>query len=43
MREGRTLRRQLRHAVADAASSRKVTVFDVWCNREHSGSPALLA
>ena len=39
---GRSLRRQLRRAVRDYGAGRETTVFDLRCNREHQGYPALM-
>ena len=39
---GRILRRQLRRAVRDYDAGRETTVFDLRCNREHQGYPALM-
>eukprot|EP01046_Picozoa_sp_COSAG06_P020076 COSAG06_NODE_1455_length_9424_cov_2.899625_5_plen_87_part_00 len=39
---GRDLRRQLRRAVHDYAAVSETTVFDLRCNREHQGYPALM-
>jgi hypothetical protein len=39
---GRSLRGQLRRAVRDYGAGRETTVFDLRCNREHQGYPALM-